>query len=587
MEQKSVLGWCLVAVIFCMGMLAPVIIMTAYADSGKGPFIDDELIVQHKAGVAEGKIREVLQGQGASVEDEITPLRVKKIRVPAHAREKVKAALAKNPHITFVEDNFIAEATVTPDDTYYPSQWHLPNISAPLGWDLSTGSVSVPVAIADSGVDPLHADLSGKLIPGYNFYAGNADTRDIFGHGTKVAGAAAALSNNAGGVAGVAWESPIMPIVISDSTGYATYFNMAQAITYAADHDIRVINLSFAGSSASSTLQSAVNYAWNKGTIVFASAGNFSTSTPYYPAACDNVVAVSATTSSDTLASFSNFGSWIDLSAPGSGIYTTTKGGGYAAASGTSFASPITAGLAALVLSVNPGLTNAQVVDILQQNSDDLGAPGFDPYFGYGRINAYGSLAAAMNYVPQPDTTAPLVSIVSPAEGSVAGGAATVNVSAADNEGVVRVELHVDGAFYADDAAGPYSFSWDTRMQPDGLHTLSARAFDAAGNIGESAPVAVSVSNPKDTTSPSVRIASPLNGSILERKAAISAGASDDVGVVRMELAIDGKVMATSSGSSLSYSWNTVKAAPGSHTIRVQAYDAAGNGGAASVIAYK
>ncbi|EHP83704.1 peptidase S8 and S53 subtilisin kexin sedolisin, partial [Geobacter metallireducens RCH3] len=196
--------------------------------------------------------------------EEIAPIRVKRIKVPAAARAKVKAALAKNPHVTFVEENYLAEQTMVPNDPSYASQWHLPKIAAPAGWDISTGSSSVDIAILDSGVDPSHPDLAGKLLPGFNFVFNNTDTHDVTGHGTKVAGSAGAMGNNGAGVAGVAWQNQIMPLVIADSTGYATYSRMASAITYAADHGVRIINLSYGGSTSSSTLQNAVNYAWNK-----------------------------------------------------------------------------------------------------------------------------------------------------------------------------------------------------------------------------------------------------------------------------------------------------------------------------------
>ena len=161
-------------------------------------------------------------------------------------------------------------------------------------------------------------------------------------------------SNNYIGVTGIVWNNPLMPLRISDPNGWATYSAMASAMIYAADRGVKVMNISFAGSSSSSTLQNAVNYAWSKGAIVFASAGNYSTNTPYYPAACNNAVSVAATTSSDSPASFSNYGTWIDLSAPGVSILTTNNGGGYGSWSGTSFSSPITAGLGALVFSANP-----------------------------------------------------------------------------------------------------------------------------------------------------------------------------------------------------------------------------------------
>ena len=408
-------------------------------------FVPGELLIQAKAGVSKGKIDKLLKSHGAGTAGEIENIKIRKIKVPAHALEKVKQALAKNPNISFVEKNYIAEAGFEPNDYQYPSQWHLPKISAPGGWDMDTGSETVPIAIIDSGVDPTHPDLSDKIIAGYNFLEGNTDTHDVRGHGTAVAGAAAAMSNNFTGVAGVAWDNPIMPLVVLNADDWASYYDIARAITFAADRGVRIMNISIGGSSSSSTLQNAVNYAWNKGAVIFACAQNYSTSTPYYPAACANVVAVSATTSSDTRASFSNYGDWVDISAPGASILTTNRGGGYGSWNGTSFSSPIAAGVAALILSANPSLTNAQVVDILTQNADDLGASGFDPYFGYGRVNAYQSLAAAMGSAPEPDTTGPSVAMITPQDGATASGGVTVSVSASDDGGVDHVELYIDG----------------------------------------------------------------------------------------------------------------------------------------------
>ena len=213
-----------------------------------------------------------------------------------------------------------------------------------------------------------------------------------------------------------------MPLLVLNSSNLATYTDIASAIIYAADHGAKIINISIAGSSSSSTLQSAVNYAWGKGVVIIAAAANYSVSTPYYPAACDHVVAVSATTSSDTLASFSNFGSWIDLAAPGSYIYTTNRGGGYGAWNGTSFSSPIVAGVAGVVWAANPSLTNAEVVDILEQGADDLGSTGFDTSFGFGRVNAANSVALAQKSTTNQDRTAPEVAVVSPSDGATVSG---------------------------------------------------------------------------------------------------------------------------------------------------------------------
>ncbi|GLI40143.1 S8 family serine peptidase [Geobacter hydrogenophilus] len=551
-------------------------------------FVADELIVQFKAGVHKANSDSVLKGAGAQEAEDIPQLRVKRIKVPAAARTKVKAALAKNPQVSFVEENYLAEPTAIPNDTSYASQWHLPKIAAPAGWDISTGSSSVDIAILDSGVDPSHPDLAGKLLPGFNFVLNNADTHDVTGHGTKVAGSAAAMGNNGAGVAGVAWKNQVMPLVIADSTGYATYSRMASAITYAADHGVRIINLSYGGSTSSSTLQNAVNYAWNKGAIVFASAANYNTSTPYYPAACTNAVSVSATDANDAKASFSNYGPTIDIAAPGVSILTTANGGGYASVSGTSFSSPIAAGLGALILSVNPTLTSAQVVDIITSNADDIGTPGFDQYFGYGRINVLKSLTAAQSAVPISDATAPTASITSPTSSSTVKGNAAVAVAASDNVGVAKVELRINGALFATATTAPYAFSWDTTTTVDGSYSLEAVAFDAAGNMGQSSAVSVKVSNTVDTIAPTVAITSPANGATIGTSATISIAASDNVGVSRIEIYIDGKLATSKTGvSSLSYIWNTRKIAAGAHTILSKAFDAAGNAATASITVYK
>src|SRR5262245_23605322 len=155
--------------------------------------------------------------------------------------------------------------------------------------------------------------------------------------------------------------------------------------------------MSIGGTSYSSSLQSAVNYAWNKGVVLVACAMNTGSNTPYYPAALNNVMAVSATNYYDNFASFSNYGNWIAVSAPADSMYTTNNGGRYGSGNGTSFSTPPGPGLAALLMSLNPGLSNSQVVSLIKQNADDLGSAGYDPYFGYGRINVYRTLAAAQS----------------------------------------------------------------------------------------------------------------------------------------------------------------------------------------------
>lgn len=551
-------------------------------------FVEDELLIQPKAGVPEEKIESILKSSGAFVEDEIQPIKVKKIKIPLNAIEKIKNALSKNPHFNFVENNFIASTAQVPNDYYYNFQWHIPKISAPDGWNITTGSTDIPIAIIDSGVDPTHPDLSGKLLQGYNFLNESFDTHDVLGHGTAVSGAAGAISNNYTGVSGIAWDNPIMPLVVLNSSNYATYYDIARAITYAVDRGIRIINISIGGSSSSSTLQNAVNYAWNKGAIIFASAMNNATNIPYYPAACNNVVAVSATTLDDTLASFSNYGSWIDISAPGVSIYTTTNGSSYGYKSGTSFASPISAGLSALILSANPTLTNQELLNIIKNNADDLGEEGYDIYYGWGRINVFKSLLSAINLKPVKDTEPPVVSIIYPSDNSTLLGDITITISAKDNTGVSKVELYINNSLYAATNSEPYNFYWDTNNELNGIYNIYAIAYDTSGNIGKSNSITVFVSNPKDNLAPTLIIKSPQDGAYITKNSKIYIQAYDNIQVTKIELYIDSVFRkSVINQNSLTYIWDIKKEAKGSHSINAIAYDSSGNSSSTSITVYK
>jgi hypothetical protein len=389
-----------------------------------------------------------------------------------------------------------------------------------------------------------------------------------------VAGVAAAIGNNAAGVTGAAWNAKIMPMRISDPAGYLTYYSIvANSLTWAADHGARVANISYIISQVA-TVQNAAQYMRNKGGVVVASVGNTSAydATPNTP----TIVTVAATDSADQRASWSAYGPVVDVAAPGVGIWTTTAGGGYSAVSGTSFSSPLTAGVVALMLSANPALQPSQVDSILASTADDLGTPGRDDYFGSGRINAARAVSAA-KAAQTADSQAPTVAITSPGGGMVSG-IVTVGVSAADNVGVTRVDLYAGGALVASDIAAPYSFSWDTTARPDGLTSLVAKAFDAAGNTSSST-LSVSVGNTApavDATPPLVSIGNPSNGSTVSGNVGITVSASDNVGVSNVSLYVDGQLKASGNGA-LSYTWNSRKADAGAHTIQAVARDAAGN----------
>ena len=356
---------------------------------------------------------QTLRLHGARVRREIPELRLSVVEVAGESVDAVMSSLRSSGAFEYVErDAWARTAGEKPNDPSYVSQWYLPRIQSAQAWVLSTGAATVPVAVIDSGVFVAHPDLNAKLIPGWNFVDGTPDVSDTMGHGSAVSGTLAAATNNGIGIASVNWASPVMPLVVVDRDDFAAYSDIAAAIQFAADRGIRVINISLGGPSPSAALQSAVDYAWKKGAVIVAAAMNNSTSQRYYPAACNHVVAVSATDSNDRLSDFSDFGDWITLSAPGTNILSTANGGGYAFWSGTSFSSPLVAGVAALCLAVNPALTNEALVTLLKQTADDLGAPGFDPYFGWGRLNAYRAVLAARPPVP---------SVMHPEEGKGTG----------------------------------------------------------------------------------------------------------------------------------------------------------------------
>ena len=354
-----------------------------------------QLLVQRASEITDIEARALLASHGADEDASIPQIRTHVIRVPEEAAERVQRALLRSGKFEVVEADGVATAEAMPNDTYIPSSWHLYKIDAPGAWLTTAGSSAVTIAVLDSGVDGLHPDLKANMVAGYNFVASNTNTSDVQGHGTKVAGAAAAVGNNLMGVAGIAFRSRIMPLVVMNSSGYAMYSNMAKAMIHAADRGVRVINISISGATSSSTLQNAVNYAWNRGAVVFAAAGNSNTSAATYPAACANVIAVGATDSNDVRASYSNYGSWIDITAPGNGIYTTLRGGTYGTASGTSLATPVAAGVAALMVAVNPALTATQLSTRIRSSARDLGTAGFDNIYGAGRVDANRAVLSA------------------------------------------------------------------------------------------------------------------------------------------------------------------------------------------------
>lgn len=545
------------------------------------------MLVKPKVSMSEAALHALLSAQGAREHDALPALDVRIIRVPEDAADKLLQALGKHKDIEYAEPDYVAQAIASSNDPQFAGgdQWSLAKIEAPLAWDTTVGSSGVVIAVIDSGVSAGHPDLNGKVLAGYDFFNNDADASDDNGHGTAVAGIAAAATNNGIGMAGISWNSPILPVKVLGADGSGSYSAIANGITWAADRGARVINLSLGGTSSSRTLQSAVDYAWNRNCLLIAAAGNNGNSIAFYPAACRNVVAVSATDSSDRRPSWSNYGTYVDVSAPGVSVLTLYGANSYASWNGTSFASPVTAGVVSLMAAANPSLSNAGVVDALLKNSDDIGTAGYDVYYGYGRVNARKAVAAVVTPTVV-DSTAPSVAITSPADGAQVSGTTNVSLSAADNVGVTKVELYIGGVLYGSSGTSPAVFAWDTTGYLDGPCTIEARAYDAANNVASSViTVAVRNSAEQDTIAPVVAISSPTQGSKLSGKTVrVSVNSSDNIAVTKVELYIDGKLFGTSTSASASFSWNISKVATGAHTLQAYAFDAAGNIGASQLV---
>ena len=518
------------------------------AEPGGTPYVPDQVLVKFQPGTPASEVARAHAAAGSAVRDEIPQIGVQVIGLPPGLTVgKAIGFYERNPNVEFVEPDYYVEPALTPNDPYFRyGQIPLQLMGGEAAWDLTMGSSSVPIGILDTGADFEHFDLQGRLVAGWDFVAGDADPADEHGHGTCVSGVAGAATNNIVGIAGVTWQNPVLVVRVGDYSGYTTSARMAQGITYAADQGARAINLSFAGTSYPSSVADAVDYAWSRGAVTVASAGNFGVSTPHYPAALPNVVGVSGVDGNDLLVYYSNFGPWIDVCAP-CGSLTTTLGGGFGNCGGTSISAPFVTGLFGLVFSANPNLTPQQAVDIVCQTATDLGEPGFDEFYGWGKINLYQAVLAASETGGGgggEDTAAPVVSVASPGTGAALAGAAAISVSATDDVGVTLVELYVDGDLAGSLANPPYEWTWNTAMDADGGHAVQAVAYDQAGNVGESALVTVTV----DNTAPNAVILAPTDGSLVSGATPVEADAADAVtGVREVRFYVDDVWQATKS----------------------------------------
>lgn len=390
------------------------------------------------------------------------------------------------------------------------------DIDAPTAWD--TTQDGVKVAILDCGINENHPDLAGKIVDKQDFTNSASGTNDIYGHGTHVAGIVAAVTNNSNGVAGVCPECLLLNGKVLNDSGSGAYSWIANGIIWATDNGAKVINMSLGGSTSSKTLENAVNYAWNKGVVVVAAAGNSNNPSKTYPAAYTNAIAVAATDNQDNKASFSSYDSkWVDIAAPGVYIFSTWKDSSslydpqpvceltvcYKYASGTSMSTPIVAGVAGLVWKSNYNQSASSVRTRIETTADKI--PGTGIYWSAGRVNAANAVSQSTSPTPAPsptpspspspsptptplvDTEAPIVSITSPANGSFVSRNknVTISASASDNVAVKKVDFYINGDFFHTDTTKPYTASWRVPNTRNVTYTIKAIAYDTSNNTGQ------------------------------------------------------------------------------------------------------
>lgn len=341
---------------------------------------------------------------------------VRRLRFPSLSRDEAVRRARSLPGVVYAEPNWRTRIAQS-NDPRLGEQWAWPRVDLFRAWNLTRGQ-GIRVAVLDTGVDASHPDLAGRLTGGANFTSQNfGDFADRNGHGTMCAGLVAANRNNGIGIAGVAPEALVMPIKVLGDNGSGNIEQLVAGIRYAVQNGAQILSISIAASGPSDLLRQAIDEATNRGLLVIAAAGNGGTMTQVFPGAYPNVLTVAATTRNDQRASFSSYGTWVDVAAPGVDILSTAVGGGYTTLSGTSMSAPIVAGQAALVFqNLGARATAIQVRRRIESTCDRVG-----DFVVHGRINVARSVGADQ---PPPPTlgTQHFADRFSVAGATVAGG---------------------------------------------------------------------------------------------------------------------------------------------------------------------
>ena len=368
-----------------LALQAPVLAGAADVVPPPAPGATTSLLVKMVSGLSDSDQQAVITRDGGVESSVIAPLRLHVVDIDSSQLADVQQRYASDPQVQRVEVEKTREAQAVPSDTDYGQQWALPQI----GWDQAYGTVvpsgSATIAVLDTGVDGNQPDLAGHLVPGFSAFPNSSPTVDPNGHGTAMATIAAAATDNATGIAGVAYAGvQVMPVQVLDANGLGQDGDIIAGVVAAADAGADVILMAFSSQSYSPDLQDAINYAWGTGAVLVAATGNDALATPSYPAGDAKVVGVSATDSADALWSGSNYGADVFIGAPGVDVLAGAVGGGTTSITGTSASAAIVAGAAALLLANDSSASNGVIVGRLARNADTAGTAD---QTGNGRVN--------------------------------------------------------------------------------------------------------------------------------------------------------------------------------------------------------
>lgn len=417
---------------------------------------------------------------------------IEKVEVPkGESTDNLIEELEEQKDVEYAEPNYLFKKMESPNDPAYIDQWHHKRLGTGAAWTKTMGSKELIVAIIDDGIDRNHEDLKGKIVNAYDTIRNRKHIIPKGAHGTHIAGIIAGSANNGIGGTGVAPNVKLMPINVFDGE-YADTADIIDAIHYAVQQKANIINMSLGDTSYSESLNKAVQEAYKKGVLIVAAAGNEGDMGEnvqrVYPAAFSHVISVAATNSSDKRPSYSNYHSTVDIAAPGDDILSTLPNGKYGWMSGTSMATPMVAGVAALIWSHEPKLNKTEVEYRLYDSAVDLGTKGKDIYYGNGRVNA--KKALEMKTLTKPSVTA-ISDKDTKINGKIPSDFKTGTVSIySDKKQLATVKIN-----------GEKTFTATIAKQTAGT-TISTRLIDKSGN--KSIPVSFKVADKTAPARPSV-----------------------------------------------------------------------------------